>query len=155
MILDTPDGTIITHPTADDVCKILRQEDAFWNQGSGTVSLSKSSNQPELMIFRKSDYGYVVLELDSYKALIDDKKDKNTMVVHHIGGEPFPVPSCFYINFDEAKEIVLHYLNTGEMFNYERWQDIYDDFDGDAYYESEEYYNGTEVFEKNHLHKKL
>ena len=155
MILNTPDGMDIDSPTVDDIDKILLQEDDYWNQGSGAASLSKNDNQPELMFFRKSNYGYIVLELDSYKALITNKKDKNMMVVHHIGGEPFPVPSCFFISREQAREILLHYLDTGEMLNYELWQDIYDDFDGDAYYESEEYYSGTEVFDKNHLHKKL
>jgi len=150
MVLNTPTGVQIYNPTSEDLCTLLKQDGALWTQGSGSASLCKSGDlvknrEEELMFYRDSEYGYVVLQLDDYKAYINDKKDKNTYVVHHIGGEPFPVPLCFFMSYEQAEEILLHYLDTGDKLNYDKWFDIHNNFDADAYYESEDYNKGTKL----------
>jgi len=152
MILYTPKSRDIRHPTPNDVCELLKQEADFWEQGTGSGSASLSSSddptkrKDELMFYRVSGYGYAVFEMFSYKAPIDEKKDRSVIIAHNVGGEPFPIPSCFYMDYEQAEEILLHYLHTGEILNYDKWQDIHDGFDYDAYYESDEYYSGITVF---------
>ena len=150
MILFTPKAKAIHNPTPNDIYELLKQEADFWEHDAGSASLSSSDDptktKDELMFYRVNGYGYAVFEMSHYKAPIDKKKDRNTIIAHEVGGEPFPIPACFYMNYEQAKEILLHYLHTGEILNYDKWSDIHEGFDYDAYYESDEYHNGTTVF---------
>jgi hypothetical protein len=52
------------------------------------------------------------------------------------------------MEYEQAEAILLHYLQTGSILDYEKWSDVHKDFDYDAYYESNEYHNGTRIFKK-------
>ena len=153
MILTMPSGIEIHNPTQDDINGLLKLDNSFWNEGCGEASLSRDK-PPRLVIHQDKDYGFVVLDLDSHKALIDDKKDRNIIVTLESGGEPFPVSICFFMEYEQAKAILLHYIHTEEILNCSQWYDIHDDFDYDSYWESVEYLEGTKIFNKNNLTRK-
>ena len=135
-------------PSAANVLAVLKQTDDEWNEGCGQAALSDGpiENGGACIIFYgDSKYGYVLLD-GGYTAPIDEKKDAKLIVVHDVGGEPFPVPSCFFISYEQAEQILLHFLKTGEILNHDEWRDIYEDFDFDSYLDSDEYANGVTEF---------
>lgn len=151
MILCAPLREDILDPSADDIRELLNQDDNFWDQGCGCASLSTcpiEDSEEVLIFYRNSGFGYVVLQYKDFKnyALYNEKKDKNTVIAHCISGEPFPVPHCFYVDYTQAESILLHYLRTSSILNYEQWRNISEIFNYKAYYNSDEYYNGIKVF---------
>ena len=153
MMLCTPLGESISCPSMDDILDLLKQEDEYWNCGCGTASLSVDSVEKcdEFLVFyRNHEYGYVILlfkDNDNY-AYFNEENDSSLVIVHNISGEPFPIPHCFYVDYIQAKSILSHFLQTGTIPYYEKWRSISDIFDYDAYLDSDEYYNGVDVFRK-------
>ena len=148
MVLCVPLGKEIVDPSEDDVRELLNQKDVYWEEGCGSASLSidKVENCDEfLMFYRDSKYGYVVVWNEDH-GFFDEGKDKNLVIAHNIGGEPFPVPECFYTDYTQTEKILLHYLQTGSILEREKWRSISEIFDYDAYLESDEYSAGVKVF---------
>lgn len=155
MLLTLPDGTEKHNPTTNDILALLDQSYEYWLSGSGSASLSENSiekSKEVLMFYNDGGYGYVAILLDSYKAPYHlMNKDESLITVHQIGGEPFPVPLAFHINHSEIKNLLVQYLSTLQILNFESWRDIFSVFDYDKYIESEYYYNNVRIFDSNDL----
>ena len=122
MILKLPSSESITNPTPDNIYELLGKNNEYWRNGDVTLE----TENIHLQIIRDEKYGYFVLNLHDFKAPLGDKKDKNLLLVDDMGGEPFLVPLCCYLTYSQVEFILLHFIKHKELFDYEKWYDIYE-----------------------------
>jgi hypothetical protein len=134
LVLLPPSGEPIINPTQDDIRAILKQNEEYWRKGSGDASFVNKG----LMFKRCKGYGYYILDLDSFSAPLGDEKDKSLLYVDDMGGDPFLVPLCCFLNYERAERILLHFLHYEELMDHDNWHDIYEG--------QEEVFCDTELF---------
>ena len=122
MILTLPSGESIANPTFYNIYELLGKNIEYWRNGDVTLE----TGNIYLQIIRDEKYGYFVLNLNDFKAPLGDEKDKNLLLVDDMGGDPFLVPLCCYLTYSQVELILLYFIKHKELFDYEKWYDIYE-----------------------------
>jgi hypothetical protein len=122
-----PNGEFIKNPSEAMLRKIIfNTDEKYWNFGAGEISLETQleSNQVMLTISFKAPYGFLVQygafdSTDDYVAI--SSKDYTQTIEIFIGGNPWTVPTSFFISQDKAWKAVLDFLTSGKMTSSLNW----------------------------------
>lgn len=118
--------TPISTPDVQPVFDFLDEATAAdWASGSGTLGLRRAGMT--LIVSRKPGFGYMVSWLGRGKSTPGDVLVRNhdwsqtTSVL--VGGEPWNVPTAFFVDDAETKRAIAHFFATGDKAPDLEWVD--------------------------------
>lgn len=101
----------------------------YWKQGNGESSIEIEedweSESESLVFFYTEPYGFLIMRYPNF--LVPFKKIEQIETIEHdVAGSPLYVPSCSYINRDQAYQIVHHFLLTKTVPDFVEWVELRD-----------------------------
>ena len=121
-----PNGNSIQNATEKNVIELLDSDFTLWLGGSGVASVStdiKSKKSNTLIIIKISANKIFVSTGTIAPYNINLGID---IVEHYVGGNPMYFPNCSFVNRKKAEYILLEFVRTGIVEDFDKWRDIYD-----------------------------
>ncbi|MBU8697990.1 Imm1 family immunity protein [Bacillus pumilus] len=129
-----PTGAPVENPGEEFMKKIFFQEDEeYWKQGNGesSIEMEEDWESESLVFFYTEPYGFLIMRYPNF--LVPFKKgEKIETIEHFVAGAPLYVPSCSYVDRNQAYQIVHHFLTTKTVPDLVEWVELRDiDFQKD------------------------
>ncbi len=125
IIYNGPVEEPVENPEDKFIRSIFFEKEAdYWKQGSGDSCFELEGEDERLILFYDEPYGFFIMRHPDYLVPLKDVEIET--IEHLVGGEPMKVPSCSYINREEAYRIVKHFLTTKTVPDFIEWVDLYD-----------------------------
>lgn len=121
-----PTGAPVENPGEELMKSIFFQKgEDYWKQGNGesSIEIEEEGEYESLVFFYNEPYGFFILRYPDF--LVPFKKVENIETIEYfVAGAPLYVPSCSYVNRDEAHQIVQHFLKTKTMPDFVEWVEL-------------------------------
>lgn len=129
--ISPPDGNIIKNPNLEFLeILILYGESLYWNAGSGQASIELENNNVEsyLTLTFDIDYGFQIeYKKDGEPFYVSlGEGDFETTVSPYVGGDPWLLPTKFFISREEAWDVVAYFCETGLRSDETTWGKLQD-----------------------------
>mgnify|MGYP002625507595 FL=1 len=117
---------------------VLQGDESYWCGGSGEGSFEAEieSETAMLSLLLKEPYGFL-LQYGTYESTDDfvaiSSTDYSTTIEASIGGNPWVVPTAFFVSREQAYHAVEEFCRTGQMSKSLRWGKLSEqnwEFDG-------------------------
>lgn len=122
-----PDGGSIDNPSLEELRKlILHGDEEYWQGGSGEGSLETTINGRlvSLSLMLEEPYGFLLMGLEEDSTdhyMSESSDDYSTTVTHYYEGEPWVVPTAFFVSRELALEAAQEFCRSGHRSKSIKW----------------------------------
>ena len=117
-----PEGEDKSFSDVESLKVILNLDYKLWKGGPGDASIIVINNEQLILI--KLEEGFFILFHPDYLSPEIDNNSPET-IGHHIGGEEVRISKRLICNFDQAYEIIAHYILKKELHDEYNWEDSF------------------------------
>ncbi|APP16398.1 MULTISPECIES: Imm1 family immunity protein [Bacillus] len=121
-----PTGAPVENPGEEWMKEIFFHKDEdYWKQGNGesSIEVDEDWETESLVFFYHEPYGFFLMRYPGF--LVPFKKEEKIETIKHVvAGAPLYVPSCSYVDRNQAYEIVQHFLKTKSIPDSVEWVEL-------------------------------
>lgn len=121
-----PIGAPVENLGEEFMKKIFFQEgEEYWKQGNGesSIEVEEDGECESLVFFYTEPYGFFVIRYPDFLVPFQ-KVEKIETIKHLVAGSSLYVPSCSYVDRNQAYQIVQHFLTTKKVSDFVDWVEL-------------------------------
>ncbi|AYJ88965.1 hypothetical protein CS953_04290 [Bacillus safensis] len=118
-----PTGAPVKNPGEEFMKRIFFQEgEEYWKQGNGEsfIEIEEDWECESLVFFYTEPYGFFIMRYPDFLVPFQ-KVEKVETIEHFVARSPLNVPSCSYVDRNQAYQIVQQFLDDKKAPDLVEW----------------------------------